>query len=165
MILRLCLMLAAVFALSGCHRREISKLERDEAANMVSEADFAMTLKEWSRAEDLYAKAVKLCPDAGDTWVNLGVARMHQNNSSGARSAYKSALSAFKDDYEHNPAHTQSLIHRVYVLVILGRADEGRSLIETASAGNPNDRLLRAFVENKTIDKMLADPGLKSLSP
>jgi hypothetical protein len=51
------------------------------------------------------------------------------------------------------------------VLVILGRADEARSYIEKARASYPDDRLLRSFVESKGIDRMMADPGIKSLSP
>jgi tetratricopeptide (TPR) repeat protein len=162
---RVALLLAAALTLSGCHRKEITKLERDQAADMVSEAEFAVTLKEWSRAEGLYANAVKLCPDVGDTWVNLGIVRMRQNDRGGARSAYKSALSAYKDEVALDPTHTMAVLHRAYVLVILGREDEARSVIEKAREGNPDDRTLRSFVENRGMEKMLADPGLKSLSP
>jgi len=56
----------------------------------VSEANFAVTIREWSRAEGLYTKAVKICPDSGDYWLDLGVVRMHLNDRGGARSAYKS---------------------------------------------------------------------------
>ena len=158
-------MLAALLALSGCHRREITKLERDEAANLVSEANFAATLKEWSRSEGLYAKATALCPDNGDMWVNLGMVRMRLNDHSGARSAYKSALSAFKDEIASNPTHTQTILHRSYVLLILGDEAGARSEIEKARAKYPDDRLLRNFSENRGMEKMLADPDLKSLSP
>ena len=50
----------------------ITPLERDKAANDMSEANFALTLKDWGRAEGLYAKATELCPDEGDAWVSLG---------------------------------------------------------------------------------------------
>ena len=94
---RTALVMLAVLVLSGCHRREITSLERKEAANVVSEADFAVTLKDWGRAEGLFSKAVGLCPDQGDTWVNLGMVRMRMGNKDGARSAFKSALSAYSD--------------------------------------------------------------------
>jgi tetratricopeptide (TPR) repeat protein len=165
MTLRVAVLLAAVLALSGCHRKAITKLERDEAANLVSEAEFAVTLKEWPRAEDLYSKAVKLSPDAGDTWVNLGIVRMRQDDHSGARTAFKSAISAFKDEFAGDPTHTQAVIHCAYVLVILGRTDEARSFVDKARASYPDDRLLRSFVESKSVDRMMSDPGLKSLSP
>jgi Flp pilus assembly protein TadD len=165
MMQRAVLLLTAVLALSGCHRREITKLERDEAANLVSEAQFAVTLKEWTRAEGLFAKATQLCPDDGDMWVNLGMVRMRLNDHGGARSAYKSALSAFKDEISLNPTHMQTRLHRAYILVILGDQDDARDEIEKARAKYPDDRLLRNFAENHGMEKMLADPDLKSLSP
>jgi len=165
MIPRVALVLAVALALSGCHRREITSLERKEAANVLSEAEFAVTLKDWNRAEGLYVKAADLCPDAGDTWMNLGIVRMRLNNRGGAKSAYKSALSAYGGKIDHDPADSQSVIRKAYVLVILGRAGEARSVVEKAQSRYPEDRLLRSFVENHGLDKMVSDPGLKSISP
>jgi len=165
MTARLALLLAAMFALCACRHRQITKLERVEAANMVSEANFAVTVKEWARAEGLYAKAAALCPDAGDYWLNLGLVRMRLGNRDGARSAYKEAVSAYKEAAELDPANSQAVVRRIYVLVVLGRADEARSVLEKARAKNPGDRVLRSFSENRDLDKMVADPGLKSLSP
>jgi Flp pilus assembly protein TadD len=91
--------------------------------------------------------------------------RMHLSDRSGARSAYKSALSAFKDELSLDPTHSQARIHRAFVLVILGDPDTARSEMEKARAKYPDDRLLRNFAENHGMDKMLADPDLKSLSP
>jgi len=162
---RLALVLAAAVVLAGCRAREITKLERDEAANVTSEAEFAVTMKDWSRAEGLYAKAAALCPDQGETWVRLGVARVRLHNSDGARQAYKSALSAFKDDFKRDPAGTASVIRCASILVILGRVDEARSLVDKAYAKNPDDRRLREFVQMKGVDRIVADPGLKSVSP
>jgi Flp pilus assembly protein TadD len=165
MSLRPALFLAAALALAGCHRKEITTHERDEAANLVSEANFAVTIREWSRAEGLYTKAVKICPDSGDYWLDLGVVRMHLNDRGGARSAYKSAIDAYKDDLGLHPASSQPVIRSAYALVILGRPDEARSLVEKARSKNPDDRTLKAFVENRGLDLMIADPALKSISP
>jgi|HubBroStandDraft_1064217.scaffolds.fasta_scaffold200599_2 Flp pilus assembly protein TadD len=162
---RLALVLAAAVVLAGCRPRVITKLERDEAANVISEAEFAATLKDWSRAEGLYARAAALCPDQGETWVRLGIVRVRLHDSDGARSAYKSALSAFKDDFKRDPANTASVIRGASVLVILGRADEARSLVDKAYEINPGDGRLRNFVEMKGVDKIIADPGLKEVSP
>jgi tetratricopeptide (TPR) repeat protein len=164
-ISRLALVVAAAVALSGCRRREITPLQRDEAANMVSEADFAATIREWSRAEGLYAQAVELCPDVGDTWVSLGIARMRLGDHGGARQAFKSAASAYKDDSDANPTHSQSVLHRAYVLVLLGRADEARSSVDKAHEKFPEDRLLSEFIDNGTVDKLTADPALKDITP
>jgi tetratricopeptide (TPR) repeat protein len=165
MIHRLALLLAAVVVLAGCRAREITKLERDEAANVVSEAEFALTMKDWPRAEGLYAKAAALTPDQGETWVRLGVVRVRMNNPGGAKDAYKSALAAFKDDYDKHPERTGSVIREATVLVILGRADEARRVVDKAYARSPDDRRLRSFVEMKGVDKIIADPGLKEITP
>jgi tetratricopeptide (TPR) repeat protein len=162
---RLALVLAAAVTLAGCRAREITSLERKEAANNISEAEFAATMKDWSRAEGLYASAVALCPDQGETWVALGVTRMRLHNPSGAKDAYKSALSAFRDNFKRNPANTLPVIRSASVLVILGRTDDARSLVQKALAKNPDDRQLRKFVEMDGVDKIAADPGLKEVSP
>jgi Flp pilus assembly protein TadD len=165
MTTRLALVLAAVVVLSGCRHKEITSLERKEAANVLSEAEFAITMKDWSRAEGLYAHATELCPDEGEAWVGLGVVRVRLHNSSGARVAYKSGLAAFQDDYKQHPENGTSVVRCASVLVILGRADEARSLVEKAYAKNPGDRYLRNFIENKGLDRLIADPGLKEVSP
>jgi Flp pilus assembly protein TadD len=162
---RLALVLAAGVVLAGCRAREITKLERDEAANVVSEAEFAVTMKDWARAEGLFAKAAALCPDEGENWVRLGIVRVRLHNSDGARDAYKSAVSAFEDEFKRDPAKTASVIRAASVLVILGRVDEARSLVDKAYAKNPDDRRLRDFVQMKGVDRIVADPGLKAVSP
>jgi hypothetical protein len=57
------------------------------------------------------------------------------------------------------------VIRRAYVLVLLGRADEARSLVERARSDNPEDRRLRSFIEHDELTKMLADPSVKEISP
>ncbi len=165
MTARLALFLAAALALAGCRHREITKLDREQAANMTSEADFAVTVREWSRAEGLYAGAAKLCPDSGDIWLHLGIVRMRLNDHDGARSAYKSAASVYEQEASVEPLKSMAVIRRAYVLVILGRSDEARSMVAKAFEKHPNDLILNKFMDNKGLDKMLADPELKSISP
>ena len=162
---RSALVAAAALILAGCHPREITSLERKEAANIVSEAEFATTLKDWRRAEGLYAKATALCPDQGDTWMNLGIVRMRLHDSSGARKAYKAALAAYESDSKREPANSSTAIRRAYVLVLLGRADEAKALVARERSAYPDDRRLRSFDESNGLDRMIADPGLKDIAP
>jgi tetratricopeptide (TPR) repeat protein len=164
MITRPVLVLAACAALSGCGKTVITDHQREEAANMVSEADFAVTVREWSRAEGLYKSAVAECPDSGDTWVSLGIARMHLEDHSGAKSAYKSSLKAYKASFEADPTNSEPVLREAYVLVLLGRADEARSAVARAYKDHPDDRGLRSFSEGD-LDKMISDPGLKAITP
>ena len=161
---RASLVLLAVGLLGGCHK-EISSLDRKEAASTVSEAEFAINLRDWPRAEGLYAKATELCPDNGDYWMSLGMVRMRAGERDGARTAYKKALSAFKDKQDVPGDETEIVVREAYVLVLLGRADEARSLVDKARARRPDDRKLGSFVDSRTIDRIIADPGTKELSP
>jgi tetratricopeptide (TPR) repeat protein len=162
---RLALVTAAALALAGCRAKEITQLERDEAANDVSDADVAVTIKDWARAEGMYAKAAKLCPDEADVWMNLGIVRMRLHNSGDARTAYKAALSAYKDSLKKDPSQSVTVIRIAYVLTVLGRADEARTVVADALQKTPDDARLREFSDQKAIDKMLADPGVKAVSP
>ena len=165
MMSRLVLVSAAALALAGCRAREITSLQRKEAASVASEAEFAVTMRDWKRAEGLYARAVELCPDAGDAWLNLGVVRVRLGDRGGARTAYKGALGAYEAVTRGAPANSEAVLRRVYVLVILGRVDEARNTVDRALAAHPDDRRLRSFAENKGMDRLLADPELKSLAP
>jgi Flp pilus assembly protein TadD len=159
------LVVAAVLALAGCRAKEITQLERDEAANDVSDADFAVTIKDWGRAEAMYTKAAKLCPDEADVWMNVGIVRMRLHNPGDARTAYKAALSAYRDKLKAAPAESVNILRIAYVLIVLGRPDEARSLIADSVQKYPDDRRLREFSDSKAIDKMLADSGVKAISP
>lgn len=162
---RLALAAAAMLLLSGCRAKEISKEQRDQALLDASDADFAVTIHDYQRAEGMFAKAVELCPDEGDVWMKLGVVRVRLKNPDGAREAYKSALKAFKDGYKATPSDSSLVLRRAYVLVILGRGDEARSVVSDAGAKAPDDRRLQEFIQANGVDKMLADPAIKQLSP
>jgi tetratricopeptide (TPR) repeat protein len=165
MTARTALALAAALALSGCARREITAIDRAQAANMTSEAEFAATVREWGRAEGLYAQAAALCPDSGDTWLALGITRMRLGNRSGARDAYKAAASAYKSAFAGDPTNSQAVAQQAYALVILGRQDEARSVAQRARRDHPDDALLHELVDGGGLERVIADPGLKEISP
>jgi Flp pilus assembly protein TadD len=162
---RLALATAAVLALAGCRAKEISKEQREQAHLDASDAEFAVTIHDLSRAEGMFAKAAELCPDEGDTWMKLGIVRMQLKNPDGARQAYKSAVGAFKDAQKADPSDSTAILKRAYVLVLLGRSDEARSVVADAAAKAPDDHRLQQFIEMKAVDKMLADPAVKQLCP
>ena len=161
---RLAQFTAGCLLLCGCHK-EITSIDRKEAASNVSEAEFAINLKDWARAEDLYSKSVKLCPDKGDYWMSLGIVRMHVGKRDGAKSAYKSALNAFKAQEGSVADNSDVVIREAYALVLLGRPDEARSLVDRAHARHPENRALSSFVEAHNLDRMISDPTIKEISP
>jgi tetratricopeptide (TPR) repeat protein len=153
-------------AIAGCKPRakEISSLNRKEAANLVSEAQFAITMKDHARAEPLYEKAAKLCPDTGEYWLGLGVTRRRLGNLAGAKAAYEKAREAYHDAYELNQDSAESALEEVHALALLGRVDEARKVLEKAQKKNPTNPQLRAFGEKKGIDQLVADPEFKELA-
>lgn len=165
-LLSLLLLSAVLLAGIGCKRKgpEISDLQRKEAANLVSEADFALTLRDFARAEPLLERATKLAPDTGEYWVSLGIARRRQGNSSGAKAAYQGALDAYREAYDADEKRTAAMIQEVYVLALLGRADDARKALDRARERAPEDRGIRQFIDEGQLDRLLQDPAFKDIS-
>lgn len=156
----------AFLGAAGCKPKpaDIPPLSRKQAASLVSEAQFAMSLRDYARAEPLFEEAAKLCPDDGEYWLGLGVVRRRQGNTSGAKTAYEKARSAFHDVYELDAARTDALLEELHVLALLGRADVATATLEKARKKNPADTRLRVFDENKQLERMLAEPAFKELA-
>jgi tetratricopeptide (TPR) repeat protein len=157
----------AVGLAAGCKPRpkEISTMQRKEAASLASEAQFAVSVRDFARAEPLLAKAAELCPDMGDYWLELGRCRVKLGNRWAAKDAYKSALNDFARDEGRNPQlRAPAVLRQVYVLALLGSVDDARSLLTTALKEMPDNRELRAFAETKQLDKLLASPAFKEVA-
>jgi tetratricopeptide (TPR) repeat protein len=158
-----CVALAVVVA--GCGKRTegkgITELQRKEAAHLDSEAQFAITMRQWERAEGLYAKMTQLCPDTGPYWVSLGAMRVRLGKRETAKDAYKSALKAFEAEADKDKTQVEPWLKQVEVLALLGRTEDGRATLDKAAKRFPNDRTLRAFIEGKSFDRMIADPMFK----
>lgn len=157
---------AVVLATTGCKPKpvEISPLSRKQAASLVSEAQFAITLRDHARAEPLFEEATRLCPDDGEYWLGLGVTRRRLNNLPGAKAAYEKARSAFRDAYERDTTRTEPLVQEVYLLALLGRIDDATATFAKARKKDPADVRLRVFEENKQLERMIAEPLFKELA-
>lgn len=165
-LLPLLLVTVALALAAGCKPKamDIPPLQRKQAANLVSEGQFALTLRDYARAEPLFEQAAKLCPDNGDYWVNLGVTRRRQGNSSGAKAAYEKARSAYHDAFEIDPKQSDALLQEVYTLALLGRADDARKALTKAQERLPDNRAIKGFTETKQLDRLLEDPGFKEIA-
>ncbi len=157
------LLVAVGLLLGGC-RREITSLERKEAANLASEAQFALTLRDWPRAAKLLARAAELSPDTGDLWLNLGAALRRTGDLRGARSAYTTAVAAYSEQAARAPADARLILQEIYALGLLGRVDEARQVLARARARHPENRDLRLFAETGEFERMQASPGFKELA-
>ena len=147
---------------AGCSRhKEITSLQRKEAASLVSEAQFAVTLRDYARAEPLLAKAVALCPDTSDYFLSLGTVRRQMDNRAGAKQAYEQALDLCRDAYRRDGKNTQPLLQQIYVLALLGRMDDARDALAKAQKDHPDDATVRGIIESKQLDRLADDPGFK----
>ena len=156
----------ALLVVAGCKDkpREIPKATRAEAEHLASEAAFASQLRDPARAEELLAKAAKLIPEESGYWLGLGATRKRLGNTSGARSAYKEALAAEEKAYKRDVKNTGALMQQMYVLCLLGRADDARGLLEKGRSQHPDDRTLKNFFDAKGIDRLLSDPEFKEMA-
>ena len=142
--------------------KEITSLQRKEAASLVSEAQFAKHVRDLPRAEALYTKATALCPDDGKYWVDLGALRVQIGNKSAAREAYKSALAAYESiKVEADP---QPLMQQVYVLALLGREKDARAVLDQAQKRFPDNRAVKGFTDGGQFEKMVADPRFREIA-
>jgi tetratricopeptide (TPR) repeat protein len=155
----------ALLADAGCKPKapKVTPLQRKEAAHLQSEAEFAISLRDLPRAEDLYAKATATCPDDSDLWISLGACRRKQNNLEGARKAYESALKASKDAYRADSKDPAPVFQQIYVLTLLGRIDDAKALADKAQQDHGNDPRARNFSRD-AIDRMLTNETFKGLA-
>lgn len=158
---------AALLALgTGCRakKKEVTELERKEAALLVSEAQFAMQIRNWADAEAALTKAVEKVPDAGPYWISLGAMRVKLGKRSEAKSAYQGALKAFEAEAAEDKNDPEPWLQQVYVLALLGRVDDGRALLEKTAKRFPDNRNVKLFVEGKQFDQMMADAKFKEMA-
>jgi tetratricopeptide (TPR) repeat protein len=159
------LMIAVLTASPGCgaKRKQVTDRDRKEAAILVSEAQFALTLRDWGRAEGLLIKAVEVAPE-GDFWLTLGSARVRLGNRSGAREAYQAALKAYENDAALNGTTAEPWLKQVYVLAVMGRTDDSRALLAKAAKRFPNDTKVRSLLDPKQFELMVSGPNFKDMA-
>lgn len=157
--------LASLF-LGGCKpkAKEITSLQRKEALNLVTEAQFALQLKDYARAEGLLTKASALCPDTAKYWIDLGSMRVRLGQKDTARNAYKEGLSLYEAEAKANPTDPKPVMMQIYALALLGRVDDARATLVRGQKLFPEDRTMKAYADGKQIDKMIADPRFREIA-
>jgi tetratricopeptide (TPR) repeat protein len=158
------LVLAALVFSPACSRTpEVTPLQRKEAANLVSEAEFAATLRDLPRAEGLLAKAVELCPDNGEYWLTLGTIRRRADNRDGARKAYEQAVKAYAAAYKADRKNPQHLMQQVYVYSLLGQPKDAKKVLKQAHADHADNAGVVKFTE-ESLQRMTEEPAFKTLA-
>ncbi len=151
--------------LGGCkpETRALSERDAKEAAALSSEASFAMSMREWPRAEKLLLQAIKITP-AAEFFHNLGATRMRLGNRAGAKEAYQSAIDACDRLASANKTNADPLLKKVQLLAIIGKLDDARALLQKLDKEFANDRAVRAFIDAKRLDEVMASPTFKEIA-
>jgi tetratricopeptide (TPR) repeat protein len=161
----LVILLILTCTITACSKKapEITSLQRKEAANLVSEAQFAVALRDRARAEELLTKAVALCPDEGSYWLDLGSIRRGLENKDGARQAYAAAAKAYAAAYKADRKQLQPLLQQIYVEALLGNTKAAQKLRKQAVSDHPDNPAAKKLTP-EWFDAMLADPNFKALA-
>lgn len=156
-----CVVLALALS-PGCtrERKQVTERDRKEAALLVSEAQFAITLRDWARAEGLLAKAVQLSPES-EYWMSLGFARVRVGNRTGAKQAYEAALKVVQDDAALDTTGSEPWLRQANILALLGRTDDARAVLTKAAKRFPKDGRVQSLLDPKQFQQMITAPGFK----
>lgn len=164
---RLFIVLACAAALlaSGCSKKpkEVPVAVKAEAASLASEGQFAMQIREFSRAEEMFQRAIKLRDDVPEYWVSLGMARRKQDNLDGARKAYKEALGLHADLYkaDHQP---EQLAQQAFVLALLGKTDDALKLLEQGLKDHPDSAVMKKMADPRGLPRTFKTDEFKALA-
>ena len=155
---------AALF-LTGCSRepKEVTPAAKAEAASLISEAQFAMQIREFSRAEELIDRALKLRDDMPEYWVSLGMARRRQDNKSGARKAYEHALELHTERYKKDKT-PEELVQQSFVLALLGKQDDALKLLEKGIKDHPDSAMLKKMADPRGLPRTFQSTDFKALA-
>ncbi|MEY4090333.1 MAG: hypothetical protein RJB55_2604, partial [Verrucomicrobiota bacterium] len=151
-----------LFAGGGCGKSGSpdAELRRKQAEHLLAEADFAVNLREWTRAEGLLLRATEVAPEEAEIWVSLGAARVLRGDKAQARTAYEKALSLYASAAsEKSGAPAEPWLRQVHILALLGREKDARVLLEKAGRRLDGNREVKAFTDGRELDRLLADPA------
>ncbi|MEI8089195.1 MAG: tetratricopeptide repeat protein [Opitutaceae bacterium] len=159
-------LLSLMVITTGCKPKSasITSLQRKEAAGLVSEAEFAMTIRELVRAEKLLTQACALEFDNGKTWISLGMIRVRLGRKPAAKEAYESALHAYAEAYALQPKSAQLYLQQVYLLALMGRMTDARSVLAEIQKQHGTDPEVRSFVQSRQLDAMAQSPQFKEIA-
>lgn len=156
-----------VFALAagGCSKQpqEVPKAVAAEAALLAEEAKFAMSIREYARAQELLQRALKLHPDKPEYWVTLGMTQRKQDNLRDARQSYEKALGMHKDRYKKD-ARPEELAQQAFVLALLGKTDEALKLLTQAVKDHPDSPELKRQAAPRGLPRTFQTAEFKALA-
>ena len=159
------LLCVAVVLLGGCKskHKEVTPAAKLVAENLISEAQFAWQIHEYPRVEELCLKAIDQRGDYPEYWVLLGMARRRQDNTSGARKAYKHALELHADRYDRDK-QDEDLAQQAWVLALLGKQDEALKFLEKSLKDHPGSAVIQRMANPQGLPHTFQTSQFKELA-
>lgn len=151
---------------TGCRPQpppEISATTKAEAAALVSEAQFALQIREYARAEELMRRTLKLRDDLPEYWVTLGMAAKQAGHASEARPAYEKALTIHRQRYQETK-RPEELGQEAWVLALLGRREEALQVLATGRKAHPDNEALRKLADPRGLARTFDTPEFKAMA-
>lgn len=140
--------------------KEVSTAVEAESGKLVSEAEFALQLRDAARAEKALAQAVKLRADIPEWWLLLGSTQKTLGQTGEARSSYKKALALHARRYELTQRE-ELILPQLLDLVLLGRDADARELLADAAKDHPDSLPIKKMIEAGVVDRLVADPEVQ----
>jgi Flp pilus assembly protein TadD len=155
---------ALILSFGACKPKdvEVSSDNRAQAVKLVTDADMQNLLKDYAGAEKLLVQAVELDPTVPVYWSNLGMIRMQLGDKSGAKKAYKRELEICEKAAKKDAKDIDAQLSQLRPLVLLGRADDARKLLEKIGRDNPDNFNLKQLIDSKPIDLMTGNPKIQA---
>ena len=171
------LLFASLLAACGGGKKEVTPEERAQAAKAAGEAaganfaasatkDADKALAFYAAAEKALTQATTLNPNNADYWFDLAIARIRTKDKPGAKTAFQNVLSVCKDTSAKDPQNPAWLTKQIRPLIMLGRVDDARALLDKVVKQFPDNAQVRQIQgrEKTIIDTLLNDPLLKDFS-
>jgi tetratricopeptide (TPR) repeat protein len=90
--------------------------------------------------------------------------RVRLGRKPAAKAAYESALHAYEEAYALEPKSAQLYLQQVYLLALLGRMPEARSVLAEIQKKHGADPEVRSFVQSRQLDTMAQSPQFKEIA-
>ncbi|HUT28816.1 MAG TPA: M56 family metallopeptidase [Sedimentisphaerales bacterium] len=124
---------------------EAEEMTDTKGQDIASRAAEAMNAGDFERAQALSAEAVELDPDFAEAWTGMGMACVRAGDYKGAKESYERALSFHQERYRKDPSNANHVQQQIFLLVLLGRDEEAKSLLSRARLQHPEDEQLKKF--------------------
>ncbi len=166
-------LILAVFlcvALVGCKDKpktpvpSTPKAVAAEVGRIISEAEFAVQMKDFARAETLMNQAIALEKDDARHYMRLAYVAIQQANKTNARAAYEKALKCYIQESKGDGGNPAIILDIINVHLLLRQPAEAQKVLDAAVKQFPKVEDFKIMQKENAIQQMMKDPEIQSLS-